>query len=73
MKVIDMKCPRCFGTDITLVGTTHYICNNENCVNDNNRRTQFKVINDDKLYFPYNQIFINHSKTDFYRKEYLKN
>ena len=66
-----MKCPRCFGTDITPVGTTHYICNNENCVDENNHRTQFKSFRDNKVHFPYNQIFITRSINEFYRMKYL--
>lgn len=66
-----MKCPKCFKTDVSSVGNTHYICNNPNCTDNNGHRTQFKIVTDTKKYFPYDQIFSNHSILDFYRNEYL--
>lgn len=66
-----MQCPKCFGEDITPIGSSHYVCNNPNCV-ENGKRTQFRVIEDDKVRFPYNQIYVNRSKDKFYRKPYLK-
>ena len=73
-----MICPKCFGTAKN-VGDTHYICQNsrkghdkeEDCFYDN-KPTQFKVVDDNYVRFPYNQMFINRSKHDFYRKPYLQ-
>lgn len=69
-EVNSMTCPKCMGTDISPVGTTHYICNNPNCVT-NGIRTQFRLVIDDKVRFPYNQIFVTRSKKDFFRKPYI--
>lgn len=66
-----MQCPRCFGTDVSLVGDSHYVCNRPDCVDDQGKRTQFKVVEDDRVRFPYNQIFVNRKKSDFFRKPYL--
>ena len=66
-----MQCPRCLGNDTSPVGDSHYICNNPNCNDENGNRTQFRYIEDDKISFPYNQIFVNKPKNIFYRKEYL--
>lgn len=65
-----MTCPKCLKDDVTPVGTTHYICNNPECSN-NGTRTQFHHIVDDRIRFPFNQIFINRSKQDFFRKPYI--
>ena len=65
-----MICPKCFGTDVSPVGTTHYICNNPECT-VNGARTQFKLVIDDEVRFPYNQIYVNRPKQDFFRKPYL--
>ncbi len=67
-----MQCPRCLGNDTSPVGDSHYICNNENCVDEKGNRTQFQYIEDEKISFPYNQIFVNKSKNNFYKKPYLK-
>lgn len=67
-----MKCPVCFGTNISPVGTTHYICNNPNCKNINGKRTQFSQEIDSKVEFPYNQIYVNRGKENFYKLHYLK-
>lgn len=66
-----MQCPRCFKTDVSLVNNSHYVCNNPNCINDDGTRTQFSIITDTKIEFPYNQIFVNRNKSEFYRKPYL--
>lgn len=66
-----MVCPKCMGTNVTAVGTTHYICNNSSCTN-NGVRTQFKHVLDDELHFPYNQIYVTRTVNDFYRKPYLE-
>lgn len=65
-----LSCPKCQGTDVSIVGTTHYICNNPMCETQG-RRTQFHLIEDDKIRFPYNQIYIGRPKRDFVRKPYL--
>ena len=67
-----MRCPRCFGSNISLVNGTHYVCNNESCTDDNGKRTQFSVVSDTEIKFPYNQIFRNRLKTEFYKVPYLQ-
>lgn len=67
-----MTCPKCMQSNVSIVGNTHYICNTPNCVDLNGNRTQFQYIEDDKVHFPFNQIFVNHTKKDFFRKPYLK-
>lgn len=67
-----MQCPRCFKSDVTLVNGTHYVCNNSTCVDDNGRQTQFSMIIDEKICFPYNEIFIKRNISKFYRKPYLE-
>lgn len=66
-----MQCPKCMGTDVSIIGNSHYVCNNPECKN-NGGRTQFRVVEDDKVYFPYNQIFVNRGKHEFFRKPYLQ-
>lgn len=66
-----MKCPKCFGTDITPIGSTHYVCNNPDCKLSDGSHVQFRVVQDDRIHFPYNQIFVNRSVTEFYRQPYL--
>ena len=73
-----MLCPKCFG-EAENVGNTHYICKNsrkgidkeEDCTHNGNI-TQFKLIEDDEVKFPYNQIFVDSNKNRFYRKPYLE-
>ena len=67
-----MQCPRCMKNDTTLISNSHYVCNNPDCTSDEGDRTQFKFITDSKIRFPYNQIFVNRIKSEFYRKPYLK-
>jgi hypothetical protein len=57
----------------TNVGMTHYICNNETCVDENGKRTQFTSDVDEIIHFPYNVIFPNRKRQDFYRNSYLEN
>lgn len=68
-----MKCPRCFKEDTILINGSnpHYLCNNPNCVDDAGAQTQFMVVPDKTILFPYNQIFIDRSVEEFYRKPYL--
>lgn len=67
-----IQCPRCMGTDISPVGNTHYVCNNKKCTTDSGARTQFTRLIDEKVHFPYNQIFVTRSRTEFYRQPYLQ-
>ena len=68
-----MICPRCFKDETVLIDsvTKHYLCNNPNCVDENGSRTQFMLVPDAKINFPYNQIFVNRDTKEFYRKPYL--
>lgn len=67
-----MKCPRCMQDNTTPVGQTHYVCNNENCIDEDGKRTQFQFIEDEKINFPHNVIYRDKPKQSFYRKPYLK-
>lgn len=67
-----MQCPRCFQSDVSIVGDSHYVCNNPECVDDDGKRTQFYIAYDDHKRFPYSQIFMFRPITSFYRKPYLK-
>lgn len=66
-----MICPRCKSENAKIVSGNHYICSNENCRNSEGNKTQFKVITDSKLFFPYNVIFKNRKLSEFFRYEYL--
>lgn len=66
-----VTCPKCFQSDVTLVNNSHYICNNPNCSNMG-KRVQFRKVIDKKIKFPYNQIFVDRSKNEFFRKPYLE-
>lgn len=68
---MNVNCPKCLGVDVSAVGTSHYVCNNPKCLH-NGARTQFKVIADQKVCFPYNQIFVGRPRTEFIRKPYLQ-
>lgn len=67
-----MKCPRCFNEDISIIGESHYVCNNPLCVNKDGSKVQFQVVKDKKVNFPFNQIFVNRIRDEFYRKPYLQ-
>lgn len=67
-----MECPKCFSDDVTPIGDSHYICNNPDCINENGDKIQFNVVYDEKIKFPYNQIFVNRLSNEFFRKPYLK-
>ena len=54
-----MKCPKCFSEDVSIIGESHYVCNNQACVNENGNRVQFRLVPDNKIMFPYNQIFVD--------------
>ena len=66
-----LRCPKCMGSDISLIGDSHYVCNDPKCTNEGHR-TQFHIIEDEKVQFPYNQIFVGRPKHQFVRKPYLK-
>lgn len=67
-----IQCPRCFGEDVTAIADSHYVCNNLDCFDDNKNRTQFLLVEDTNVKFPDNQVFVSRSKSEFYRKPYLK-
>ena len=66
-----MICPRCGNENSTQVSKNHYICSNPNCKNNEGFKTQFLVINDSKLFFPYSVIFKDRQLSEFFRYEYL--
>ncbi len=67
-----MTCPRCYKDNVSAVGDTHYVCDNPDCVDENGRRTQFKMVTDEYVRFPFNQIFVGRAVNEFYRKPYLE-
>lgn len=67
-----MQCPRCMKEDVTAISDSHYVCNNPDCHDDKNNRTQFRVVPDVSVQFPYNQIYVDRDKSEFYRKPYLE-
>jgi hypothetical protein len=67
-----MTCPKCGKSNVILVGNTHYICNDPDCSADNGNKVQFNFVIDEKIRFPYNQIFKNRNISEFYRKPYLQ-
>lgn len=77
-----IKCPHCGSENVTYVGSNYiydtdeneidvpsYICNE--CRVDG-KKTQFYLEIDKKVMFPYNQIFVNKLREEFYREPYLK-
>ena len=82
---MSITCPRCFSINkndpknpygVTIVGD-HYFCENPECgIMDEDghiiKRTQFKLVEDEKIKFPYNEIFIGRRKDEFYRKPYIE-
>ncbi len=66
-----MTCPKCLKNDIIIVGN-HYICNNPECEQKEGKKIQFTITEDKKIKFPYNQIFVNRLKREFYKAEYLQ-
>ncbi len=67
-----MQCPKCLGADISVIGDSHYVCNNPNCKMANGARTQFRRVPDERVHFPYNQIFVNRGAHEFVRYPYLE-
>lgn len=65
-----IRCPKCGSIEIKKIGNTHYICNNQNCIN-NKKPIQFKVEYDNKKIFPYNFIFPNRDIKEFYKLPYF--
>lgn len=72
MEGVIMQCPRCFQSNVTAIADSHYVCNNPDCSDDNGNKVQFSVVEDKNINFPYNQIFVNRGKKEFYRKPYLE-
>lgn len=70
----EMQCPKCmeYNTEIIPAPVEHYICNNPNCDPMTMGATQFQQVIDEKICFPYNQMFVNRSLESFYRKPYLE-
>lgn len=66
-----MICPKCLKDNVSAISDSHYVCNDPKCVDENGNRTQFKHIIDDKIQFPYNQIFPTRKRSEFYMKPYL--
>lgn len=69
--VEQLVCPKCMQNDITLVGN-HYVCNNPDCYREDGSKTQFTLKFDEKIQFPYNQIFVDRTPDEFYRQPYLE-
>lgn len=76
--MLDTKCPRCFNAKgfrvsvIPDVNGNHYQCRDPECMNPiTKERTEFRIIDDEEVCFPYNVIFKKRSKDSFYRKSYL--
>lgn len=69
-----IQCPKCMEYDTELIPAPieHFICNNKNCDPTNIGATQFHLTIDDKIHFPYNQMFVNRDISHFYRKPYLE-
>lgn len=67
-----MICPKCFNDNVTPIGDSHYMCNNPECCAREGKNVQFNVVQDKKIKFPYNQIFVDRLKNEFFRKPYLQ-
>lgn len=72
-------------TQITDASGSHYICNNPKCGDkyiyeddalnpdpDPGRKTQFRVVTDRQVRFPFNQIFVDRELEEFYQKQYVE-
>ena len=66
-----MKCPKCMQDTVQPVESSHYVCTNPKCKMLDGSKTQFRVKVDDRIRFPYNQIFVGRAVQDFYRQPYL--
>lgn len=67
-----MLCPVCGSDSIKEVNGTHYICSKENCFNSKGQRTEFKIIYENQLNFPYNIIFSTRNINNFYKIQYIE-
>ena len=67
-----IKCPKCFQTDLSIINNTHYMCNNPECERREGKKIQFLITEDKKMEFPFNQIFVNRLKKEFYKSKYLE-
>lgn len=67
-----MLCSVCGSDSIKEVNGTHYICTKPDCFNSKGHRTEFKIIKETQLTFPYNIIFSNRKPNEFYRIEYIE-
>lgn len=72
-RIFPVRCPKCFHTKTELVPKPieHYVCTSSGCQTDGTT-TQFQHIIDDKVRFPYNQIFVNRPREAFRRSPYLR-
>ena len=70
-----MTCPKCMQAQfVTTVNDTHYICVKDPLLlkEETGCGTQFKVIEDAYVRFPYNMMFSNRNRYEFFKKEYLQ-
>ena len=63
-----MTCPKCMKSDsVVFSGDSHYVCREGiGC------GSQFEIIYDKKIHFPYNVMFNDRQKHEFFRKPYLQ-
>jgi hypothetical protein len=65
-------CPKCHRDDHIIYNGSHYVCTYENCPGMKpGVLSQFYVKEDEKLHFPYNIIFSNRKKDEFFRLPYI--
>jgi len=66
-------CPKCHRDDfITTSGDNHYVCTYDDCPKmESGVRSQFHFREDEQLRFPYNIIFSNRQKNEFFRVPYI--
>lgn len=70
-----MNCPICeLKENLEMVGDSHYICHTETCHPHDRpmEHTQFAVVLDKEILFPFTQIFPKRKKTEFYKKKYIE-
>lgn len=67
-----IKCPKCLKSDLTIINNSHYMCNNPDCEQREGKKIQFTITEDLKVKFPFNQIFVNRLKKEFYKANYLQ-
>ena len=77
MNYVDISCPRCGKKEFIQDMGDHFICTNPNCTNYGDPEdllpiVEFQIIEDEVKHFPYNQIFPDRDKSEFYRKPYLE-